>query len=236
MAGFGGWLQQTTFAFSEVARLRTLATNIGANWPAASSLQADYESSINNSLAESQKSEALAALRAVWPIYELDIGGTQQQPSLFSSLFGQVWRNVQAVGTIIPALAILYLFYLAFGGLSLTDLAKPDIARGLLTFLFGVTTVGIAIIVVLSVFLGQGTKEDLGERFQRGKDILTILIGVFGAILGFYFGSAGGPGSGPPPAQQAQVTAPGTGTAATQPRSQGQQPNAAIPTQGNPPP
>ena len=71
----------------------------------------------------------------------------------------------------------------------LAELAKPEQARGLVTFLFAVATVGIALVIVLAVLLSTGTKEDLAERFRMGKDILAVLIGVFGTIVGFYFGS-----------------------------------------------
>ena len=30
----------------------------------------------------------------------------------------------------------------------------------------------------------------LKERFDRGKEVLSLLIGIFGTIIGFYFGSA----------------------------------------------
>ena len=70
-----------------------------------------------------------------------------------------------------------------------SELASIEQARGLITFLFAVATVGIALVIVLAVFLSTGSKEEIGERFQMGKDILAVLIGVFGTIIGFYFGS-----------------------------------------------
>jgi hypothetical protein len=77
----------------------------------------------------------------------------------------------------------------------------------------------VAVIVVVATFLGNGTPEELAERFQRGKDVLTILIGVFGAILGFYFGSELRSQDTSRPPQIQQPVAAG-GTAAGEPRSQ----------------
>jgi hypothetical protein len=58
------------------------------------------------------------------------------------------------------------------------------------------------VVIVLANFLSSATGEDLSQRVQNGKDVLTTLIGVFGAILGFYFGAledqAGRQGGAPP--------------------------------------
>jgi hypothetical protein len=71
----------------------------------------------------------------------------------------------------------------------LGKLAKPEVARGLITFLITITTAGIAIILAVSTLVL--TEGDAGDkRFDRGKQVLTTLIGVLGTIVGFYFGSA----------------------------------------------
>jgi hypothetical protein len=75
-----------------------------------------------------------------------------------------------------------------YGQKFLTDLAKKEVARGLITFLIAVTTVGIAIILAISTLVL--TEGDAGDkRFDRGKQVLAVLIGVLGTIVGFYFGS-----------------------------------------------
>jgi hypothetical protein len=69
----------------------------------------------------------------------------------------------------------------------LTKLAVGEVARGLITFLIAIGTVGIAIILAVSTLvLGGG---DADKRFDRAKQVLTVLIGVLGTIVGFYFGS-----------------------------------------------
>lgn len=69
------------------------------------------------------------------------------------------------------------------------SLRNTETARGLITFLVAITTVAIAII--LSLFAVVSSGPDYKERFSLGKEILTLLIGVLGTILGFYFGLAG---------------------------------------------
>src|SRR6202008_2330799 len=90
-------------------------------------------------------------------------------------------------------------FVLAFAGLwalgqgiyganSIVEkLAKVEYARGLITYILAVGTIAIAIVLVVGALLGS---EEAKDNFSRGKEILTILIGVFGTILGFYYGSA----------------------------------------------
>jgi uncharacterized RDD family membrane protein YckC len=70
----------------------------------------------------------------------------------------------------------------------LQKLSSPEYARGLITFIFAVVTVAVALFLLL--FLTGNYSEEMGKKFALGKEIFTVLIGVFGTILGFYFGSA----------------------------------------------
>lgn len=73
-------------------------------------------------------------------------------------------------------------------GLVLTKMGQVEFARGLITYLFAVVTIGTAVVLVVSALTSEET-EAHERRFQRGKEILSLLLGVFGTIVGFYFGS-----------------------------------------------
>jgi hypothetical protein len=61
----------------------------------------------------------------------------------------------------------------------------------LITFLIAFTTVSIAVVLAIStLFLGSGNDTADAARFDRGKQVLTTLIGILGTIVGFYYGSA----------------------------------------------
>lgn len=67
-------------------------------------------------------------------------------------------------------------------------LSESKTARGLITFIFAIGTMGIALLVCLRGLVGSG--EPAKESFYRAKEVLTILVGILGTIVGFYFGSA----------------------------------------------
>ena len=172
-------------------RLRTAAVELGPDWPMESTERTDYETSITNAKPDPERTDLIQALRSVWPAYEAENPRTTKSEgwaSLGSRLLDYA-SNIGVWGVALGGLLLILLLFNSFNLDFLTKIAEIEAARGLITFLFAVTTVGIAVVVVLAVLLGSGTNEELAERFQRGKDVLTILIGVFGAILGFYFGS-----------------------------------------------
>lgn len=70
----------------------------------------------------------------------------------------------------------------------LIGMSRVEFARGLITYLFAVVTIGTAVVLVVSALTTVET-ETTEKRFQRGKEILSLLLGVFGTIVGFYFGS-----------------------------------------------
>lgn len=70
----------------------------------------------------------------------------------------------------------------------LAGMSRVDFARGLITYLFAIVTIGTAVVLVVSALTGADDPQN-DKRFERGKEILSLLLGVFGTIVGFYFGS-----------------------------------------------
>jgi hypothetical protein len=101
------------------------------------------------------------------------------------------FRNPIAALALLLVVAVIALIASAVFGIDrgvLTNMADREYARGLITFLFAVVTIGTALVLVVSALLGSS--DHLQEkRFQQGKEVLSLLLGVFGTILGFYFGS-----------------------------------------------
>lgn len=82
----------------------------------------------------------------------------------------------------------IIIFGISGSGGFLTNLANKEVARGLITFLIAITTIGLALILSLSTIMIKES-DDADKRFDRGKQVLMTLIGVLGTIVGFYFGS-----------------------------------------------
>jgi hypothetical protein len=95
----------------------------------------------------------------------------------------------QVIGSTILAIAVIgVLVWLIFGVLGkrqvVPQLVEIAYARGLITYILAVGTIGIAILLTIGALVLQDA-----EKFNRGKEILTILVGVLGTIVGFYYGS-----------------------------------------------
>ena len=87
--------------------------------------------------------------------------------------------------TLFGAVTAVLLWNGVFTADFLVQLADPSKARGLITFLFSISTIAIFLMVAIAVFWVQ----DGGNRFTQAKDLLAILVGILGTILGFYFAS-----------------------------------------------
>jgi uncharacterized membrane protein len=105
-----------------------------------------------------------------------------------------------AAGAVIAATLIYGVF---FQPDFLKSLADVNVARGLITFLFAFGTIAVIILIAIATFWGN--VDEVERRVAIAKDTLTILIGIFGTILGFYFGAMT---ANPPPAPPADVSAP----------------------------
>lgn len=96
---------------------------------------------------------------------------------------------------------LTFLQYLALAGLAVPfvillykglnngnlDLSNKEAARGMITFVVSVVTVAIGLFLVVGAAFMSGSK-DLEKRFAFGKDVFTVLIGVLGTVMGFYYG------------------------------------------------
>ena len=106
---------------------------------------------------------------------------TAKKSPFFTFLTG--FQYLALAGLAVPFVVLLYRV-LSKDNL---DLSETAAARGMITFVVAVITVGIALFLVLGSAFISGSK-DLDKRFAFGKDVFTILVGVLGTVMGFYYG------------------------------------------------
>ncbi len=104
-----------------------------------------------------------------------------------------VWQSPIVITTIFLLTSVVVLIGATLFGLNKGDilgqLKDGEYARGLITYLFSIGTIGAFVILILAALIGKGNKEERDDRFKNAKDIFSLLIGIFGSIIGFYFGS-----------------------------------------------
>lgn len=84
---------------------------------------------------------------------------------------------------------IIFATLASSGGEFLQKLRDIEIARGLITFLVVVAAISIALILAVFVLASNESTAQIKERFTFAKDVLAILIGILGTVLGFYYGT-----------------------------------------------
>lgn len=102
--------------------------------------------------------------------------------------FFRILTGLQYVFLFALAVVFAVVLYKGVAGSDL-NLGDTNAARGMITFVVSVVTVAIALILVMSAAFLSGSK-DLDKRFAFGKDVFTILVGVLGTVMGFYYGQA----------------------------------------------
>lgn len=68
----------------------------------------------------------------------------------------------------------------------LNRLHDPEYARGIITYLFSVGTIGVILLVVFANL--AGLLHD--KQYDNAKTFVSLLLGLFGTIVGFYYGQA----------------------------------------------
>lgn len=241
MADFAPWLHGLTSDEPDLKILRDFATSKGADWPYWSNDRADYEKVIDSDAADDATKKARRdALAGYFKLWQHE----QKNPAPSAGTSWLPGVNAGKIGLALFGLAFAYFLYVFLTRKGFLDsLALIDHARGLITFFVVLATTGVIVLVALGIFWVENA-DDAKKRFESAKELLSIVIGVLGTILGFYFGTAVKDTTNAPPSaitqpagdngQGAAQTAPAAGQAATQAPAT-QAPAAQSPAAGTAP-
>jgi hypothetical protein len=190
MGSFGAWIKASNETESKV--LRDFAAS-KPGWPVDSDDFGTYaEFVVQNETDHDKRSQLLSSLAVEYNKWK--------SPALtwFQSLednFGLVFLAI--FGIIVATILIWGIF--SSGSSFIELLSKADEARGLITFLFSFTTIALFILVAITTFWMD--RVEVEARFNKAKDLLTIMIRIFGTILGFYYGSLSNVAGAPNPTE-----------------------------------
>jgi hypothetical protein len=216
MASFNDWLRENQNKRDDTNALWVAATTLGRDWPRSSLDKADYEDALAKESDPAARARLLETLNRDWRAFRSTLtadtqsAGSAGQPSKLAAIGTFFAANAGVIATSLLVLVLAFFLSAIFSKELLDHLKDVPTARGLITFLFAFTTVGIFFIVVASNFLSNLQGDEFAKRYQNGKDVLTLLIGVFGTIIGFYFGQATTTPSNPPPNVIVQPASPPT--------------------------
>ncbi len=197
---FAPWLKNRTIPDAALTQLRAFADAHAAQWPYHSNRMADYVRVVQ-AANDPNEDVLLTTLERYFLIWTKSRDGWLEVITEFALL---------ATGLIV----VLFIFWALFRTDLITVLSDASRARGLITFLFAFITIAVVFVVVIAV-LWMGKDEDIDGRFNKAKDVITILVGILGTIIGFYFGNTRqepAPVAGPPSSIQSPsptVTPPG---------------------------
>lgn len=171
--GFTEWLKAQPYDDQELTELKTFIDLNAKEWPTTSNDLGAYASVI------ATKAPPKAA-QLTTTLSEYFLRWRNAMTPNFS--LGQI--AIIACGVILAGFVLLGLFIPSF----FNSLGNTEQVRGMVTFLFVLATIVVVILVAGGIFW-VGSVDEVQKRFAAAKDLITIIVGIVGTIMGFYFGT-----------------------------------------------
>lgn len=182
---FPGWLANIQDSAPEVVELQTYSTAVHWTSNDINALRQTIEN--DPVIPQNEKMRRASTLGALYQRWQSE----SAQGGFATQLMHYVFAN--GIGIFLSVFAVAVFLVLAVGMSNssfFTSLAQVDQARGLITFLVAICAVAVILLTAINIFWGNDAKFD--DRFKAAKDLVTLVVGVLGTILGFYFGSVSG--------------------------------------------
>jgi hypothetical protein len=184
---FGVWLRRQPATNADAQALQTFSESLSlVEWPYHLDDLAAYHEAIDKHAQKPDRSRLLNALGKAYRqwLAEREGRSTGFWKGALETVRSRPGRTLLSIfGLFVAIILLVGLFFFDF----LDKMSDPSQARGLITFMFSFSTISIVVLVVVALFWLE--YSEFKERFDYAKDVITILIGVLGTILGFYFGS-----------------------------------------------
>ena len=118
--------------------------------------------------------------------YTPDGGNDRQREGSAYEVSVENWRLIPAAIGAIIAGGFFIIGFVVWDVERLRMMAEVDIARGFITLLFAVGSLSIFLVVTAAVIFDYSNEGQ--QVYERSKTILSMLLGIFGTVLGYYFG------------------------------------------------
>ncbi len=216
MSDFAPWLRNLAIEDAELGRLHEFVDNHSREWPYYSNKLSDFFRIVvlARDKNEVQLLDTLERYYMVWKnSIRTDSGNT------FWSNFGPL--ALFLIGMIVT----LFLMYQIYAPSLAAALSERSHTNGLITFLLAFAATST--IVALAIGILWLDRSDISSGFAKTKDISTVLAGVIGTIMVFYFvspaatpagrdaGVLAGPASARAPAAVSSIRPRAANTSAT---------------------
>ena len=179
MESFAIWLHKYESTDPSLVALKETAIDFAHEWPYFSNSKSDYKDFVRKHVVADSRDKTLELLDDLFEKW---------QPRV-QSRWTLLINNINKIGLFAAAVVVAGALALALSQEEFfAQISSAQGARALITLLFSFTTIAVALLVAFAVFWVP--VEDLEVRFAKAKDLLTIVVGIFGTILGFYFGQA----------------------------------------------
>ncbi|MEA2883014.1 MAG: hypothetical protein QOH32_2270 [Bradyrhizobium sp.] len=182
---FPGWLAGIQGGAPEVVELQAYA---GAVHWTSNDINALRQTIENDPLiSQAEKVRRASTLGLLYERWQRD--SSAQGGQVWTQLMYYLFQN--GLGIFLSFFAVAVFLVLAVGMSNssfFSSLAQVDQARGLITFLVAICAVAVILLTAINIFWGNNAA--FNERVTAAKELVTLVVGVLGTILGFYFGSA----------------------------------------------
>jgi hypothetical protein len=98
------------------------------------------------------------------------------------------WASILLMATIV----ILYFggIYMYMAGLGPERYSSIEATRPILVFTLIVAMLGFGGLLIVAALFSNDSEEHLQRKFRHAREIFLVFAGIFGTIIGFYFGAA----------------------------------------------
>lgn len=198
MSDFAPWLRNLTAEDAELGRLQEFIDAHSREWPYYSNKLSDFFRVVvlTRDRNEAQLLDTLERYYMTWK------GSVRAEAS------SGFWANFGPLALFLLGMIVtLFLMYQIYAPSLAAAVAEPNHSNALITFL--VAFAATSAIVAAAVGILWFDRSDISSGFAKAKDIGTVLAGVIGTIMVFYFVSpAGTPPARDPPLAAAPAAFP----------------------------